>query len=369
METMGSEDTVRAARYHRLQLVLRLVGFGLGVLYIGAVLVLGVAARMVDAVPGWSWWAQIALVAVALGVAHRVLVAPLAWVRGWWLPRRYGLLHQPFTSWLLDLVKAAALSGVLGLAGVEVIYALLRAMPGWWWLGAALVFIALYVALAVVLPIWIVPLFYRLTPLADEALRGRLLALASGVGAPVVGVWVADQSRKSRTANAAVVGLGHTRRILLFDTMLDFAPREVEAVLAHELGHHVHHDMWRGLTAQAALTLVSFAVASVALRVGVAWWGLRDIADPVGLPWLAVVLGGVGLLAVPLGNAYSRWIERRADDFALRVTRDPEGFVGAMERLASLNLAERRPHRLKELLFYSHPAIDRRIARARAARV
>jgi STE24 endopeptidase len=363
---MGSDDG-GAVRYHRVQLVLGLVGFALGVLYVGAVLVGGVAAMLIRAVPEWPWWAHVALVAVGLGAGHRVLVAPLTWIRGWWLPHRYGLLHQPLAAWLVDQAKAAALSALLGLAGVEVVYALLRAAPQWWWLGAALVFIALYVALAVVLPVWIVPLFYRLTPLADEALRARLLALAARVGAPVIGVWVADQSRKSRTANAAVVGLGRTRRILLFDTMLDFAPREVEAVLAHELGHHVHRDMWRGLSAQSALTLASFAIASVALRAGVAWWGLRGIDDPAGLPWLAVVLGGVGLVAVPLGNAYSRWIERRADDFALRVTADPEGFIGAMERLARLNLAERRPHRLKELLFYSHPAIDRRIARAASA--
>ena len=234
-----------------------------------------------------------------------------------------------------------------------------------WWLAASVVFLAVYVALAVVLPVWIIPLFYRLTPLADEALRSRLLTLASRVGAPAIGVWVADQSRKSRTANAAVVGLGRTRRILLFDTMLEFAPSEVEAVLAHELGHHVHHDIWRGLAAQAVLTLASFAIAAVALRAGIEWWGLRDIADPAGLPWLAVVLGAVGLLALPLGNAYSRWIERRADDFALKVTADPDSFIGAMERLAALNLAERHPHRLKEMFLYSHPSIDRRIARAR----
>jgi STE24 endopeptidase len=227
------------------------------------------------------------------------------------------------------------------------------------------VFLAVYVAIAVVLPVWIIPLFYRLTPLGDEALRTRLLALASRVGVPAIGVWVADQSRKSRTANAAVVGLGRTRRILLFDTMLEFAPREIEAVLAHELGHHVHHDIWRGLAAQSVLTLTSFAVAAVALRAGVAWWGLRDIADPAGLPWLALVVGAIGLVAMPLSNGYSRWIEGRADDFALRVTADPDGFVGAMERLAALNLAERRPHRLKELFLYSHPSIERRIARAR----
>jgi STE24 endopeptidase len=366
---MGPPDDGRAARYHRLQLVLGIASFVLGVLYIGTVLLTDAAAMLVRAVPAWPWWAHVALVAGVLGAAHRVLVAPLTWARAWWLPRRYGLLHQPFSKWLLDQAKAMALSAILALAGVEVIYALLRTTPAWWWLAAALVFIGLYLALAVVLPVWIVPLFYRLTPLADENLRARLLALAARVGAPVIGVWVADQSRKSRTANAAVVGLGGTRRILLFDTLLEFAPREVEAVLAHELGHHVHHDMWRGLTAQAALTVVSFAVARVALDAGVAWWGLSGIADPAGLPWLAVVLGGVGFIAVPLGNAYSRWIERRADDFALRVTQDPDSFVGAMERLAGLNLAERRPHRLKELLFYSHPAIDRRIARARSAPV
>jgi STE24 endopeptidase len=364
---MGSPDDGRAARYHRVQLVLGVGGLALGVLYVGALLGGGVAPAIVRAAPEWPWWAHVALVAAALGAGHRVLTAPLTWIRGWWLPRRYGLLHQSLGSWLVDQAKAAALSAVFGLAGVEVIYALLRAMPAWWWLAAALVFIALYVALAVVLPVWIVPLFYRLTPLADEALRARLLALAARVGAPVLGVWVADQSRKSRTANAAVVGLGRTRRILLFDTMLDFAPREVEAVLAHELGHHVHHDMWRGLAAQAALTLASFAIASVALTAGIAWWGLQGIADPAGLPWLTVVLGGVGLVALPLGNSYSRWIERRADDFALRVTGDPDGFVDAMERLARLNLAERRPHRLKEWLLYSHPAIDRRIARAVSA--
>jgi STE24 endopeptidase len=360
---MADEGTAR--RYHRVQLLLGIVGFALGVSYLAVLLATGAAGRLVRAAGAWPWWAQVAAVAAALGAGHRVLLAPLAWVRGWWLPRRYGLLHQSLPAWLGDQAKAAALSALLGLAGVEVVYALLRATPAWWWLVAWAVFLALYVALAVVLPVWIVPLFYRLTPLADDALRARLLALASRVGAPVIGVWVADQSRKSRTANAAVVGLGRTRRIMLFDTMLAFEPREVESVLAHELGHHVHRDMWRGLAAQGVLTLASFVVAAVALESGVAWWGLSSIADPAGLPWLALVLGAVGLVALPLGNAYSRWIERRADDFSLRVTADPDAFIGAMERLAGLNLAERHPHRLKELLLYSHPSIDRRIARAR----
>ena len=360
----GGDDA--AARYHRTQLVLGIVGYALGAAYLGAVLASDAAGSLAHALGRWPWWAQVAAIAAVLAGGHRVLTAPLVWLRSWYLPRRHGLLHQPFGAWLADRAKAAALGGLLGLAGVELVYALLRAWPAWWWVAAAAAFVLVSLVLAVVLPIWIVPLFYRLTPLTDEALRARLLALATRVGVPAVGVFVADQSRKSRTANAAVLGLGSTRRILLFDTILGFAPREIEAVLAHELGHHVRRDMWRGLFVHAVLTAAGFVAAHAVLTAVVGWRGLRGLDDPAGLPWLALVFGVTALLALPIVNGHSRWIEGRADDFALRVTNDVDGFVGAMERLAGLNLAERRPHRLKEWLLYSHPAIDRRIARARA---
>jgi STE24 endopeptidase len=356
----------RAARYHRIQLTLRVVGFGLGVGYLALVLAAGAGHGLAQRLGAWPWWIQVAGVAAVLAVGHRLLLAPLTWVRGWRLPRRYGLLHQPIGAWLIDQGKAGVLGAVLGLAAITLIYGLLRALPSWWWLAASAAFLALYVAMAVVVPVWIVPLFYRMTPLADEALRARLLALAARTGVPAIGVWVVDQSRKSRAANAAVVGLGHTRRILLFDTILDFAPRELEAVLAHELGHHARHDVWRGLCVQIVVTLVGFAVADVVLARGATWLGLNGIADPAGVPWLALVLGAVGLLALPLTNAYSRTLERAADDFALRTTDDVEGFVDAMERLAVRNLAKRRPHWLVEFLLYSHPSIERRVARARA---
>ena len=276
-------------------------------------------------------------------------------------------MHQPLGSWLFDRAKAAALGGVVALAGVEALYALLRATPLWWLYMAALGF-AFALVVTAVLPVWVLPLFYRLTPLADESLRARLLALAGQAGVPTLGVWVADQSRKSRTANAAVVGLGRTRRILLYDTLTaTFRPEEIEAVLAHELGHHVHGDMRRGLLAQGALSLVMFWLADHALRAGVGVWGLAGVADPAGLAWLGLIALVLGLLTAPLANGFSRQLERQADDFALALTGNPGGFIGAMERLASLNLSERRPHRLKELVLYSHPALDRRIARARAA--
>lgn len=356
------------ARYHRLQLVLALAGLGLSLSYLLALIVTDggaalarAAARVTSLRSG-----QVALVALGLGIGQGVLSLPLRLIRGYWLPRRFGLLHQPFTGWVGDQAKAALIGGALGLAAIEVVYALLALTP-YWWLVAALVFFAAQVALTAILPIWIVPLFYRLTPLADGALRDRLLTLARRAGVPAIGVFVADHSRKSRTANAAVVGLGRTRRIILFDTLLaEFAPEEIESVLAHELGHHAHGDMRRGLLVNGALTLLTTGLAALALDLGVGFLGLAGPADPAGLPWLALVALVLGLVQLPLANGFSRRIERQADDFALATTGNPTAFVGAMERLAGLNLAERRPSRLKEIVLYSHPALDRRIARAAA---
>src|SRR5215470_12455136 len=318
---MADQDS---GRYHRLQLLLRLTRLALGAGYLLAMLLAGggpllaaLAERVTASAP-----VQVALVATALVIGHTVLAAPFVWLSSWVLPRRYGLLHQSLAGWLGDRVKSAALGAVIGLAGVEVVYALLRSTPLWWLVSAAAAF-AFAIAMTAVVPIWILPLFFRLTPLADTTLTTRLLALADRAGVRAVGVWIADQSSKSRTANAAVVGLGRTRRILLYDTLAaGFGREEIEAVLAHELGHHVHGDIRRGLLIQGALTLVTFAVADVALRAGSGAWGLSGPADPAGLPWLGLIVVVLGLIAMPIGNAFSRRIERQADDFALLTTAD-----------------------------------------------
>src|SRR5207237_3921533 len=159
---------------------------------------------------------------------------------------------------------------------------------------------------------------FRLTPLADATLAARLLALADRAGVGAIGIWIADQSRKSRTANAAVVGLGRTRRILLYDTLADgFRPEEIEAVLAHELGHHVHGDVRRGLAVQGFVGVVTFWLADQALRAGVGHFGYTSLGDPASLPSLMLVLAVLGLAVTPAVNAFSRHVEREADDFAL----------------------------------------------------
>jgi STE24 endopeptidase len=360
-------EEARARAYHRRQLALSLAGLIAAVTYLLFLIATRAAGHLIAWLGQWSsrWWLQLALALLVLAAGHRLLTLPLAWLGGFWLPRRYGLLHQPFGRWLLDAVKAGLLAGGLGLLAAVVVYGLMRVTP-WWWLWGAAVFLAGYALLALVAPIWLVPLFYRLTPLPDGPLKNRLLALAGRVGVPVTGIWVVDQSRKSRTANAAVTGLGRTRRILLFDTLLnEFTPDEVEAVVAHELAHQLHGDTRRGVLVQGALTLVTFWVADGALRAGAGLLGLEGPADIAGLPLFGLVLLGVSLGALPVANGWSRHVERQADHFALETIPDPGPFIGAMARLAALNLAERDPHRLEEFFLYSHPAIDRRIAHAR----
>jgi STE24 endopeptidase len=367
---MGSSEApadARARAYHRRQLALSLAELALSAAYLIALVETRAAVRLAERVAAWTprWWLALAVVVLVLAGGYRLLSLPLSWLSGFWLPRRYGLLHQSLARWLWDAAKAAAVGGTLGLLAVEIVYGLMRWSP-WWWLWGAVIFLVGYALLALVAPIWLVPLFYRLTPLPDGPLKSRLLALAARVGVPVTGVWVVDQSRKSRTANAAVIGLGRTRRILLFDTLLDtFTPEEVEAVLAHELAHQIHGDIRRGLLVQGALTLVTFVVASGALRTGATRLGLDGPADLGGLPFFGLVLLVVGLAALPVANGWSRYVEHAADRFALETVPDPGPFIGAMERLATLNLAERDPHPVEEFLLYSHPSIGRRIAYAR----
>jgi len=368
MEPTRVDDPERSRAYHRWQFRLSALGFAVTVVYLVAWLATGGNIALRDAIGAFTphWWLQVALALLVLGIGHRLVALPLSWVSGFLLPRRFGLLHQPFRLWLADVAKAAAIATLLGIVATLVVYALLRA-TAWWWLWGALLFLLGYALLALAAPTLLIPLFYRLTPLQDGDLRARVLRVAARAGVPILGVWVADQSRKSRTANAAVVGLGRTRRILLFDTLLsELAADEIETVLAHELGHQVHGDIGRGLLVQAALTLGTFWIAEHALRSGTRALGLEGLADPAGLPLFGLVLMGVGLFALPVANGWSRHVERQADAFALRLTGNAPAFIAAMERLGALNLAEAEPHPIKELLFYSHPSIRRRVRSARA---
>jgi STE24 endopeptidase len=232
---------------------------------------------------------------------------------------------------------------------------------------AAIAFSVVVVGLAQLAPVLLLPLFYEVKPLQRDALAARLSALADRAGAPILGAFEWRLSDRTKKANAALTGIGSTRRILLSDTLLvDYSDEEIEVILAHELAHHVHHDIWRAIAFETLLITFGFFVANVVLDRWATLFGVAGKADIASLPLLMLALGGVSLTLIPLRNALSRAHERRADRFALRLTRNIEAFVTAMRRLAVQNLAEEQPSRLVQVLFHSHPSTSSRISAARS---
>ncbi|MFQ5945812.1 MAG: M48 family metallopeptidase [Anaerolineae bacterium] len=357
----GRQEKARA--YARIRRRLLLVDLALGATYGVVLLVGGLAAALSEAVSTFSPWMQVAAAFAVLSSGYAILMLPLARYRGFVLPHRYGLSTQTQGAWLRDRLKAGVLALLLGMTVVEVIYLLLRAAPDVWWLWAG-VFLLFYTAVLTNLsPILIIPLFYALTPVPDRALEERLTELAKRVGTRVRGVFTIDLSRRTTAANAALVGLANTRRIVLGDTLYqNYTPDEIETILAHELGHHVHRDIAKGLLAQSALTLLGLYAVHLALSWGASRLGLEGPADVAGMPLLGLLLGGFSLVTTPLVNGYSRSRERAADRFALEVTSKPRAFISAMTKLANQNLADAEPEPWVEWLLYSHPAIAKRIA-------
>ncbi|MBZ5629292.1 MAG: M48 family metallopeptidase, partial [Acidobacteriia bacterium] len=282
------------------------------------------------------------------------------------LEHRYNLSNQKLRSWIWDQVKGWLVGLVLGGIVAELIYWTIRQAPQRWWLIAWAVFIALSVFFAQIAPVVLFPLFYKFQPLENDDLRERLLRLSKRAGTRVRGVYEWKLSEKSNKANAALTGLGRTRRIILADTLLEnYSPEEIESILAHELGHHVHRHIVKGILVQVVITFFGFWATAAVLRYAVEQRHLFEtLSDFANLPLLALVSTVMSLLLMPALNAYSRYNERQADLYCFESIPDVAPFISSMEKLAQQNLAERRPSRFVEWLFHSHPAIWRRIRAA-----
>jgi STE24 endopeptidase len=357
-----------AKQYAGVRRRLMLVDLVLGAAYLIVWVAFGWHVALRDAVAGLTTnpWLQVGLYALAFGVPYFIIDLPLSYYSGFVLPHRYDQSTQDLKGWIGDQLKGLVLSLVLGGIVLEVIYWLLRAAPDLWWLYAAGVMLLFTVVLSILSPILIAPLFFKFTPLEDADLAARLMKLAEKAGTSVKGVYRFDMSSRTKSANAALMGMGSTRRIVLGDTLLDeFSADEIETVLAHELAHHVHNDIPLLTAVNTTLILISFYVAHLVLRWVVATTGLTGPGDPATLPVFGLVMGVVSLISMPLGNAISRWRERMADGYALQETHMPDAFADAMTRLANQNLGEYDPEPWVVFLLQSHPPLRDRVEAAR----
>jgi STE24 endopeptidase len=316
-------------------------------------------------------WLTTALFAAVIGGIFALISLPLGYYSGFILPHRFGQSNQTLRDWIVDQLKGLAVGAPIGLLLLELLYLALRLTGDAWWLwatGGLLIFSVLMVNLA---PIIIMPIFNKFVPLDNEHadLKERLLKLAENANTQVQGVFKFDMSRRTKSANAALTGIGRTRRIVLGDTLIDeFTPDEVETVLAHELAHHVHNDLLILIGFSTLTTAAGLYLASLGMVWAVNVFGFKSVADPAALPALGLVLGLYSLVTSPLENAVSRWRERKADQYALETTGKNQAFASAFVRLANQNLSEIDPEPWVVLMFYSHPPLQERIHMAEAFR-
>ncbi|MGA2100122.1 MAG: M48 family metallopeptidase [Candidatus Sulfotelmatobacter sp.] len=360
-------DSPEAHRYNQIRRWLGIADFAIGFLFLIVLLVTRWSDWLRDLAYRWGFQSYTVSLFVyllfLLGIS-KVLGIGLDYY-GFRLERSFKLSNQRFASWAWDEVKGFLVGLVLGGILVELLYFTIRQWPQHWWLLAWALFMGLFILLAQLAPVVLFPIFYKFEPLENEDLRRRLVVLSEHAGTRVRGVYRWKLSEKSKKANAALTGLGNTRRIILADTLLDnYTPEEIEAVLAHELGHHVHRHILKSIFVQAAITLFGFWAANWTLHYAVDQHMFEELSDFANLPLLALVSALLSFVLMPAMNAYSRFNERQADRYAFETTASVEPFISSMNKLAEQNLAERTPSKWVEWFFHSHPSISRRLAAA-----
>ncbi len=299
-------------------------------------------------------------------IGYRVLFWPFGYYRGYVLSHRYGLSNQDPGGWASDYIKSSALILALGAGAVAAVYWFISIQPQLWWLIAWGMMIIISSALSYLAPVVLVPLFFRMKPMAETDTKERLEGLAKKAGVNIAGVYTIEFGAKTSAANAALMGTGKTRRIAISDTLLaGFTPEETEVVVAHELGHQKNRDFGRLFIFQSIVLLLCFWLTDIVTGSLAEPLGFAGIGDAAAMPLFVAALLAMSVLVTPALNTFSRSRERAADDFSLRLTGQPEAFISMIAKLTDQNLVEAEPGRWTERLLNDHPSYKSRVEHAR----
>jgi STE24 endopeptidase len=368
-EVFAPEQVERARRYHRPVYVVRVLGIAVSLALLGLLSFSAAGDALHGLVDGLPWWAEAPLFAGLVVVVQSLVHTPLAFWRGYLHERQWGFSTQTPRSWTTDRLKGLAIGVVLTAVPLLAFIASVHLFPSWWPVVAASGAALFVLVVGFIAPVVLEPVFNRFEPLRDQALADELRELADRAGVPVRDVLVADASRRTRKHNAYVSGLGKTRRVVLWDTLLARGePGEIKVVVAHELGHRRYRHVARG----TAISMVSVAAFVLLIWLLFQWDGLLDAigatgpGDPRVIPFV-LLLGAVLELAFqPLALAISRRWERDCDRFSLDLTHDTESFERTHHLLALENLGDLAPPKAAYVFFASHPTAPERLALGRA---
>ncbi len=363
------------ARYSGFVNIWRFASFGITLGLLALILFTGLSARLARwaRVGRKSYLVTLIYVALFFGVYY-LLNLPFSYYREFLVESEYGFMNQTAGAWLLDDLKYLGIMILLSSIVVWILYRLLARMERWW-LAFTLIAIPLIVLFAVIIPVYVSPLFNSYTPLASDELRTQIEQLADEAGVHGSAIYQVDQSRRSNKVNAYVTGVFGTKRIVLYDTMINnFEPEEIRFVMGHELGHYVMNHVWYGIILSvlfvgAALWLTDKTIRRVIKRFRDRF-GFDRLDDLASLPLLMVYLSVITFLGGPIINGYSRLMEHQADIYGMEISGvAAEPAVRAFEKLSAYNLSDPDPHPFIEFWFYSHPSLNSRIAFVRSFQV
>jgi STE24 endopeptidase len=366
----ASAPSAQAKQYSRVKLTLSIIGtvlsFAVTLVIVSSGLSLRADIFVHSTTP--SPYLALLLFAALLGVVNGIFSFPLSFYSTYVLEHRYKLSNQNFFQWLWERVKAFLVSIPIAVPLALLFYFFLREYQTLWWLPVATSMFIVSILLSKIAPIFIMPLFYRFTPLENEGLKERILAMCRNTRMNVTGIFTFNLSKTTKKANAGFTGIGTSKRIILGDTLMQhFSDDEIETVFAHELGHYVHGHIWKNIGVGTLSIYVGLFITSKLYYVSLGWFGFSTVDQLAALPLLVLWLGVYSVVTSPLSNVLSRKYEFEADRYALMKTGNVSAFVSTMRKLAALNLADSAPHPIVEFLFYSHPSIERRIHAAEKA--
>mgnify|MGYP001596574217 CR=1 FL=1 len=313
-----------------------------------------------------------------LGILYYLVIAglffyfinlPLDFISGFYVEHRFGLSNETLFMWIKNNIKKSLISFVIVVPLILAMYFLLKNFALTWWIWISIVWILASIILGKIAPVIIIPLFYKYKDIENEELKTRIFNLAKKTGIKIRDIYEINFSKETKKANAALTGLGKTRRIILTDNLLEkFTIDEIESVIAHEMGHHYYNHIIKLLFFGSIITFIGFFICSIVYTNFMAYFKFNNISDIAGLPLFGLIFFIISLIIMPAQNIFSRMMERQADKFSLIHTKNKEAFISAMKRLADINLADEDPNKVIEFLFYSHPSISKRVEAARRFR-
>lgn len=363
-QVIDKEKQRQAKEYQKKKIIFKITGTALFLAYFLILIFSNLSFAIKEKILYFTdiQWQIIALYIFFILILYDLLSLPLEFYTSYTFEHQYHFSTQTLKDWFRDWLKSYILSLVLAIPVIEGIYWAIRTFPQNWYLVITVFTVFLAVLLSHLSPILLTPLFFKLKKIeGDNELAQKLIKLCNKVNTKVKGVYEINFSSKTTKANAYLSGLGNTRRIVIADNLLkNFTPDEAEVVFAHELGHHVHKDVLKGILLTSLMYLGAFYLTSFILKKASLYLSC-EISDISNFPVLALSIGVIlFLFNIPL-NFYSRKREQKADEFALKTTGKVDAFITSMAKFTNRDLADAHPHPFIEFLLYTHPSIGKRI--------